>query len=86
MKKYYQQMKSLLQLKSKRSSSGRTSGDFHKSCVPEIDTTRKMVRITQYSDILMNAKKLFLTINAVDFQGNSDLLVKKNVNLQTQID
>lgn len=44
-----------------------------------------MVRITQDSDILMNAQKLFLTVNAVDFQGNSDLFVQKNVNLQTQV-
>lgn len=41
-----------------------------------------MVRVTQYSHIFVNAKKLPLTINTVDFQSNSYFFVKKNVNLQ----
>ena len=41
-----------------------------------------MVRITKYSDILVNSQKLSLTIDTVYFQGKSNLLVQKNVNLQ----
>lgn len=42
-----------------------------------------MIRISQYSHILMNAKKLSFTVDTVDFQSKSNLFVEKNVNLQS---
>lgn len=40
-----------------------------------------MVRIPKYSDILMDAQKLSLAIDTVNFESQGNLLVQKNVYL-----
>ncbi|KAK8979954.1 hypothetical protein V6N11_061698 [Hibiscus sabdariffa] len=48
----------------------------------KIDTSREVIRITQYPHILMNAEKLSLAIHAIDFQSKSEFFVEEDVYLQ----
>lgn len=44
-----------------------------------------MVRIAQYSHILMNVEEASLAVRAIDFQGKSNLFVEKDVYLHYQL-
>lgn len=44
-----------------------------------------MVRVSKYSDILMNAQKLSLAIDAINFESQGNLFVEKNVYLDNKI-
>lgn len=57
--------------------------DILKKYIPQVDTSREVVRIPQYPYVFMNAKKLSLAVNTVDFQSQSNLFIEKDVYLHS---
>lgn len=58
--------------------------DLKVNYIPQVNTSREMIRISQYFYILVNAKKLSFTVDTVDFQSKSKFFVEKNIDLQSK--